>query len=51
MGRILDDACLAPVDTVGCNGVFLNIFDEGRAYTEGEHPSLLSRIGRRLVGL
>jgi len=37
VGRILDDSRLAPVDTVGFNVVFLNIFDEGRAYTEGEH--------------
>ena len=44
-GRILDDSRLAPVDTVGFNVVFLNIFDEGRAYTEGEHRTWLTAAG------
>jgi len=45
VGRILDDSRLAPVDTVGFNVVFLNIFDEGRAYTEGEHRTWLTAAG------
>ena len=45
VGRILDDARLSPVDTVGFNLVFLNIFDEGRAYTEGEHRTWLTALG------
>jgi len=45
VGRILDDSRLAPVDTVGFNVVFLNIFDEGRAYTESEHRTWLTALG------
>ena len=45
VGRILDDARLSPVDTVGFNLVFLNIFDDGRAYTEGEHRTWLTALG------
>ena len=45
VGRILDDSRLAPVDTVGFNVVFLNIFDDGRAYTEGEHRIWLTAAG------
>jgi len=45
VGRILDDSRLAPVDTVGFNVVFLNIFDDGRAYTEGEHRTWLTAAG------
>jgi hypothetical protein len=33
------------VDTVGFNVVFLNIFDDGRAYTEGEHRTWLTTAG------
>jgi len=45
VGRILDDSRLAPVDTVGFNVAFLNIFDEGRAYTEGEYRTWLTAAG------
>jgi hypothetical protein len=45
VGRILDDSRLAPVETVGFNVEFLNIFDEGRAYTEGEHRPWLTAAG------
>jgi SAM-dependent methyltransferase len=45
VGRILDDARLSPVDTVGFNLVFLNIFDAGRAYTESEHRTWLTVLG------
>ena len=45
VGHILDDSRLAPVDTVGFNVVFLNIFDDGRAYTEGEHRIWLTAAG------
>jgi hypothetical protein len=31
--------------TVGFNLVFLNIFDDGRAYTEGEHRTWLTALG------
>jgi SAM-dependent methyltransferase len=45
VGRILDDSRLAPVESVGFDLVFLNIFDEGRAYTEGEHRTWLTALG------
>jgi SAM-dependent methyltransferase len=45
VGRILDDTRLSPVDTVGFNLVFLNIFDAGRAYTESEHRTWLTALG------
>ena len=45
VGRMLDDARLSPVDAVGFNLIFLNIFDEGRAYTEGEHRVWLTAAG------
>jgi SAM-dependent methyltransferase len=45
VGRILDDSRLAPVESVGFNLIFLNIFDDGRAYTEGEHRAWLTAAG------
>ena len=33
---------VAPMDMVGLSVVFLNIFDRGRAYTEGEHRTWLT---------
>jgi len=45
MGRILDDSRLSPLGAVGFNLVFLNIFDEGRSYTEGEHREWLTASG------
>lgn len=45
MGRILDDLRLAPMDTVRLNVVFLYVFDDGRAYTEGEHHMRLTPTG------
>ena len=42
IGRILDDSRLAPVDTARLSVMFLNILDEGRAYTEGEHRTWLT---------
>jgi SAM-dependent methyltransferase len=45
VGRILDDSRLVPVDTVGFDLVFLNIFDDGHAYTESEHRAWLTALG------
>jgi hypothetical protein len=45
VGRVLDDSRLAPLGSVGFNLVFLNLFDEGRAYTEREHREWLSASG------
>jgi hypothetical protein len=45
VGRMLDDSRLSPSETVGFNLIFLNLFDEGRAYTEGEHRAWLTASG------
>jgi len=45
VGRILDNSRLAPVESVGFDLVFLNVFDEGRAYTEGEYRAWLTAAG------
>ena len=45
MRRILDNLRLAPTDTVRLNVVFLYVFGERRAYTEGEHHTWLSLTG------
>ena len=45
VGRILDDSRLSPIGSVGFNLVFLNTFDDGRAYTEREHREWLTAIG------
>jgi SAM-dependent methyltransferase len=44
-GRMLDDSRLAPVESVGFNLIFLNFFDDGCAYTEGEHRAWLTAAG------
>lgn len=44
-GWVLDDSCLAPVEIAGSNFAFLNIYDEGRAYTEAEHRDWLAEAG------
>jgi 16S rRNA G1207 methylase RsmC len=45
VGRVLDDSRQAPLDTVAANLMFLNIYDEGQAYTEGEHRDWLTAAG------
>lgn len=45
IGRVLDDSRLSPLDTVASNVMFLNIYDEGQAYTEGEHREWLAAAG------
>jgi cyclopropane fatty-acyl-phospholipid synthase-like methyltransferase len=45
MGRILDDDRLGPPDAVASNVMFLNIYDEGQAYTESEHRHWLTEAG------
>jgi hypothetical protein len=42
---MLDDSRLAPVESVGFNLIFLNIFDDGRAYTEGAYRAWLTAAG------
>jgi hypothetical protein len=45
VGRMLDDSRLSPLDAVAANVMFLNIYDEGQAYTEGEHRAWLEAAG------
>ena len=45
MGRMLDDSRLGPPESVAFNFVFINIYDDGRAYTESEHRAWLAAAG------
>ena len=45
MGRMLDDSRLGPPESVAFNFVFINIYDDGRAYTEAEHRGWLAEAG------
>ena len=47
MGRMLDDSRLGPPESVAFNFVFINIYDDGRAYTEAEHRGWLDAAGFR----
>ncbi len=50
VGEVLDDSCLGPPEIAGSNYAFLNIYDEGRAYTEREHRDWLDGAGFADVG-
>ena len=45
VGRMLDDSRLSPPEVVTFNLVFLNIYDDGVAYTEQEHRDWLAEAG------
>ncbi|MDR3436126.1 methyltransferase [Telmatospirillum sp.] len=45
LGQVLDDSCLSPPATVAFNLVFINIYDDGRAYTEQEYRRWLTQAG------
>ena len=45
VGHILEDSRIAPAAAVGFNLVFLNVYDAGRARSEGEHRSGLAEAG------
>jgi predicted O-methyltransferase YrrM len=45
LGQVLDDSRLSPPETVAFNLVFINIYDEGRAYTEHEYRDWLTEAG------
>ncbi len=45
VGSILDDSRLTPLATAAFNLVFINIYDGGQAYTEGEHRAWLEEAG------
>ena len=51
---IIDNSRTSPPDLVGFNLVFINVYDEGQAYTEQEHKDWLEEAGfgdfRRIVG-
>ena len=44
-GQMLDDSRLSPAETVAFNLVFINIFDDGQAYTEQEYRAWLTEAG------
>jgi O-methyltransferase domain/Dimerisation domain len=45
VGQVLEDSRLSPWQAVGLNLAFLSIYDEGQAYTEGEHRTWLGDAG------
>jgi hypothetical protein len=45
IGQCLDDTRLSPPETVAFNLVFLNIYEEGQAYTLAEHCAWLDEAG------
>lgn len=45
LGDILDDSRLAPEEMLAANLNYLNIYDGGQAYTEGEYRSWLDAAG------
>ena len=45
VGQMLDNSRLSPPETVAGNLFFLNVFDEGQAYTEQEHRDWLADAG------
>lgn len=45
IGHVLDDTRLTPVNSVGLNLAFLNVFDDGESYTESEYFGWLDEAG------
>src|SRR5437870_8382067 len=45
IGQILDDTHTTPLEAVGFNLIFLNTFEAGESYTEGEHRAWLHAAG------
>jgi hypothetical protein len=45
IGQILDDSRLTPLDAVAFNLTFINFFDSGESYTDGEHREWLTAAG------
>lgn len=45
IGRVLDDSRLTPVDSVAVNVMFLNVYQEGQAYTESEYREFFASAG------
>ncbi len=44
-GHVLDDSRLSPAQMVAFNLVFLNVYDEGQAYTESEYRAWFTQAG------
>lgn len=49
VGRMLDNSRLAPLDAVAVNVMFLNVYDDGQAYTEAEYRAWFEQVGMRDV--
>ena len=45
LGMVTDDSHLSPITSVGMNLIFLNMFDDGQAYTESEYLNWLTDAG------
>ena len=45
LGIVLDDSRTAPLESVGMGLVFVNFYDDGGAYTEGEYREWLAAAG------
>jgi O-methyltransferase domain/Dimerisation domain len=45
VGRVLDDSRLSPLDAVAVNVMFLNVYDDGQAYTESEYRAWFEDAG------
>jgi hypothetical protein len=45
IGRMLDDGRLSPPDAVAVNVMFLNVYDHGQAWTEGEYRAWFAAAG------
>jgi hypothetical protein len=45
VGRMLDDTRLAPADAVAANVMFLNVYEDGQAYTESEYRGWFEAAG------
>ncbi len=44
-GDVLDDSRLTPVELAAVNLFYINVFDGGQAFTEGEHRAWLAEAG------
>ncbi|HBV98724.1 MAG: hypothetical protein JL50_17150 [Peptococcaceae bacterium BICA1-7] len=44
-GSVLENSCLAPPSALAFNLAFLNVYDDGKAYTEKEHQEMLTNAG------
>ena len=45
VNQVLDDSRLSPLEAVQHNLIFLNWYDGGQAYTEGEYRNWLTEAG------